>query len=70
LRENNRWAVVAHDGKVRDFYLVPVGEESDMGMLPMGVEAELPVLMGIIVVGKDGKVVKPNVNPVDLYEPQ
>ncbi|PJF19727.1 hypothetical protein PSACC_00453 [Paramicrosporidium saccamoebae] len=70
LTEHNRWAVIAHDpGRaIRDFYLAPLTEETDWELLGEGVSRlELPALIGVLVVGKDGKTVPGPA--VDRYDP-
>jgi hypothetical protein len=80
LTEHNRWAVIAHDpGRaIRDFYLAPLTEETDWELLGEGVsrlellgegvsKLELPALIGVLVVGKDGKTVP--APAIDRYDP-
>lgn len=68
LLQNDRWAVVAHDPQrgIRDFYLAPVVDPARFAM-PLPQQCTLPVLMGVLVVAKDGRAVTSPVQ--DLYDP-
>lgn len=75
LRGHQRWAVVAHDPSrgIRDFYVATVDAEDLQGFVYPPSEAErlrnleLPALLGILVVAKDGRAAA--IPQQDSYDP-
>jgi hypothetical protein len=72
LRDHNRWAVIAHDPMraIRDFYLAPIASPEDLQLFGEDVPTsiEFPALIGVLVVGKDGKAAPQSTDRYDPYK--